>query len=277
MRVPDEVRKTVGFVAFESSQGKGIVPVGTFFFLGHDPSDALPGVSPKVYAVTAAHVVNQLKVNGRSDLTLRMNSAVGSGPTITKTVALADWFIHPTDPTTDVAILEMGVPDAADHLVIPFKMCATAESMKSHEVKLGDGVFISGLFRHHFGSGRNIPIVRTGNLAALNEEKVDTRLGPMDALLIEARSTGGLSGSPVFLNLGEVRLIGGQLKTSSSGSAMYQLLGIVHGHFELKLEKVTSENERDQIERVNAGIAIVTPVDKVLEVIRIKERLGQPA
>jgi hypothetical protein len=44
-----------------------------------------------------------------------------------------------------------------------------------HEVALGDEVIISGLFRHHVGTKRNIPIIRVGNLSALDEEKITTR------------------------------------------------------------------------------------------------------
>ena len=57
MRVPDQVRKAVGFIGYEDKRNGEIVPVGSFFFLGHDPH---PGekFSPKMYAVTARHVID---------------------------------------------------------------------------------------------------------------------------------------------------------------------------------------------------------------------------
>ena len=43
-----------------------------------------------------------------------------------------------------------------------------------------------------------MPILRMGNLAAYPQERVQVEGVEMDAYLIEARSIGGLSGSPVF-------------------------------------------------------------------------------
>jgi hypothetical protein len=98
-------------------------------------------------------------------------------------------------------------------MVYPYSGCITAEHMQEHEVAVGDEVFITGLFSQRHGTRRNIPIVRVGNLACMTEEKVSTNyFGDMDAILIEARSIGGLSGSPVFLNLGITRIIKKQIK-----------------------------------------------------------------
>ena len=38
MKIPDEVRKVVGFIAFENKINNDIIPVGSFFYLGHDPN-----------------------------------------------------------------------------------------------------------------------------------------------------------------------------------------------------------------------------------------------
>ena len=55
-------------------------------------------------------------------------------------------------------------------------MCASGKTFTENEVALGDEVIVSGLFKHHFGKSRNIPIVRTGNLAALSEERIKTKM-----------------------------------------------------------------------------------------------------
>ena len=90
---------------------------------------------------------------------------------------------------------------------------------------MGDEVFVVGLFRHRHGTQRNIPIVRVGNLAALTEEKVATNdFGLVDAYLIEARSIGGLSGSPVFLNLWVVRHVEKQVKHATGGPIFCHLV-----------------------------------------------------
>ena len=143
--------------------------------------------------------------------------------------------------------------------------------MQSNEVGLGDEVFIVGMFRHHHGTQRNIPIVRVGNLAAFAEEKVSTRsFGLIDAYLIEARSIGGLSGSPVFLNLGVVRYVGNEIK-HSTGGPIQLLFGLIHGHFDVPSTSVdvatTDAEEGLSADRVNTGIAIVVPIDKIVEAI----------
>ena len=60
-------------------------------------------------------------------------------------------------------------------------------------------MFSVGLFTKYFGRSNLIPIVRTGNIAMMPKEKVPLgSFGLTDAYLIEGRSIGGLSGSPIF-------------------------------------------------------------------------------
>ena len=267
MKIPDQVRKAVGFVAYENRTNGDFIPVGSFFFLGHD---AKPGEtnSPKMYAVTARHVIDGLRAKGAREVMLRLNPKRHDASLITHRVPLDDWFFHPTDNSIDVAIKEMGIPVEADHLVVPLSLAATKQIFDRHDVELGDEVFISGLFRHHYGYKRNIPIVRIGNLAALKDERVSTKsFGEIEAYLIEARSTGGLSGSPVFLNLGSVRQIEGEVKFAASKGPIVFLLGLIHGHFlvEPNVPGVATE-------ATNAGIAIVVPVESIILVITEYER-----
>jgi hypothetical protein len=154
-------------------------------------------------------------------------------------------------------------------------MCVSGKIISENEIGIGDEVFLTGLFRHHFGSRKNIPIVRVGNLAALTEKKVATRdYGLIDAYLIEARSIGGISGSPVFVNLGVTRSIGGTVKHSQRGPIFY-LLGLVHGHYDINENEIDSAtlDAEDALTpaKVNMGIAIVVPVKKILEVIEGNE------
>jgi hypothetical protein len=140
----------------------------------------------------------------------------------------------------------------------------------------GDDVLLPGLFWHHAGETKNAPIIRIGNIAAMPGDKVYTRdYGRLDAYLIEVRSVGGLSGSPVFFNgQGGTRNIKVQAATLTGRplphfvektvvmGAGYFLLGLVHGHYYEHTQRV------DVVEDViNSGIAIVTPADKILELI----------
>ncbi len=100
------------------------------------------------------------------------------------------------------------------------------------------------------------------------EEPVQTKaLGAIDAYLVEARSIGGLSGSPVFVHLSGVRR--GSL---TLGQEPIYWLGLMHGHFDLeRLETDVVESDILMDIKVNMGIAIVVPVSKILEVLNQDE------
>lgn len=265
MVIPDNVRKCVTFLGFRLANGE-FKFAGTAFFLGRDK---VRGKADPVYLVTARHVIDAICAKGLTDTFIRFNYK--NGDSGWQQIPIKSWFYHPRDTSIDVAIVRTTVPGELDHLVYPYSLCITDELMKLNEVGLGDEVFITGLFRHHHGNRRNIPIVRVGNLAALGEEKVVTqRYGEIDASLIEARSIGGLSGSPVFLNLGTIRVLKGVLKAEPSGPVVL-LYGLVHGHYDVE-NTSTDQSESDTAtalttSQINTGIAIVIPFHKIDEVV----------
>lgn len=268
MKIPDQIRKTVAFIAYVDQRDHSVRPVGSAFFVGPDP---LPGTqsASRVFAVTARHVIEGLRRKGCTECVLRLNPVAVERDVISITVPLDRWMFHPTDASVDVAVYEQGIPAEVDQLVLPLGIGASEAQLIANEVDLGDEVFISGLFIHHYGARRNIPIVRTGNLAALDEEPVSTKRGLTQAYLVEARSIGGLSGSPVFLNLGDSRVIGGSLKFRSGGPS-FLLLGLIHGHYEAGGEGalLADEVKEDTINAsINAGIAIVVPFTCIREVV----------
>jgi hypothetical protein len=124
------------------------------------------------------------------------------------------------------------------------------------------------LFANHYGKDRNIPIMRVGNIAAMPEEKVSVKdFGQVDAYLVEVRSIGGLSGSPVFVYLGSWRIDNGKMKLGGAGKSFYWL-GVMHGHYDqdlLEMDGLTPDTLKNI--KINMGIAIVTPSTKVLELI----------
>jgi hypothetical protein len=131
----------------------------------------------------------------------------------------------------------------------------------------GDEVFITGLFANYAGKLRNVPIVQVGNLAAYPEERIRVRLfGEMDVYLIEARSIGGLSGSPVFYNPGRVRVKNGAPLFATG--LPFNFMGIINGHYRRDLETDDPDAEGGgEVEALNTGIAIVVPVGKILNFI----------
>jgi hypothetical protein len=147
-------------------------------------------------------------------------------------------------------------------------MAAKDEVISKENIGIGDEVFLTGLFVNHLGKKRNIPIVRVGNIAAMPEEAIATRNGNMDAYLIEARSIGGLSGSPVFVHLAGLRILGDQINIRPHS---WYWLGLMHGHWEFPLaaEDVVVQDSATK-EAVNMGIGIVVPSPKILEIINQK-------
>jgi hypothetical protein len=265
VNVPDDIRKCVVFVGYQLANGDYEF-AGSAFYIG----EGLGKHAVSVALVTARHVIDGIRGLGLDKVFIRYNAK--SGGSKWQSTRLEDWKYHPSDASIDVAFLRMGIPDAYDHLVLPKSVVATPELLLKNEVGLGDEVFVTGLFKHHTGAQKNVPIVRVGNIAAMQEEKVQSRaFGLIDAYLIEARSIGGISGSPVFVNLGSSRRIGGSTVFYSGGPA-FLLLGLIHGHYDVDHPlvdalEVDANQGQASTAKLNSGIAIVVPVQKVLEVL----------
>ena len=135
-----------------------------------------------------------------------------------------------------------------------------SEEFTSQTIGLGAEIATVGLFRSHYGSNRNIPIVRVGNISAMPAEPVFTAYaGYVDAYLIEARSIAGLSGSPVFIfpDLRSV-LAKGLRGNMGQGCA---LLGLMHGHFDIQnLNEDVVADEDAPTRSVHTGVGVVIPV-----------------
>jgi hypothetical protein len=257
MTIPDEIRKCVGFVGFQMADGSTRL-AGTVFFVSRD----VPSTDRVfVYAVTAKHVIKKIKDKGLDAVLFRLNLK-GLNAQWAKS-KMEDWVFHP-DSTVDVALMRFGMTDQMDHRVFPLEGSATSAVITNHQIGIGDEVFLAGLFSPHYGKKNNIPIVRIGNIAAMPQEKVNTQIGEMDAYLIEARSIGGLSGSPVFVQIGGIRH---GAVTVSSGLQFF-LLGLMHGHFDSQILHQDATEDSIKSEAVNMGIGIVVPVEKIVETIK---------
>ena len=94
----------------------------------------------------------------------------------------------------------------------------------------------------------------------------------MDWYLIEARSIWWLSWSPVFVNLWLHRYIEWTIKQSNWGPVFF-LLGMIYGHFDTdttnidNIDTITEEDISKKPDRINVWIAIVTPINKVIELL----------
>ena len=262
MKIDDGVRKAVLFVGLRMADGTFVLK-GTAFLLGV--------AEDLQFLVTARHVIDGIRRAGLEVVWIRINP-VGNGDAFWAPTQLESWVVHATDATVDVAVAKMEFPMAVDHLCIPHTMGATPEIFAENHVGIGDEVFIAGLFQHHHGMRRSIPIVRIGNLVCMTEERVTTDLGDIDAYLIEARSIGGLSGSPVFLEMGNVRQIGAAFVVGPGAPAGTFLLGLIHGHYDELGQEQANEGDGERYSKINSGIAIVVPFRSVLAVIEQWQR-----
>ena len=133
-------------------------------------------------------------------------------------------------------------------------------------VGLGDEVSIIGLFSDISGNDKQSPLVRHGNIAMLPTEKLQTRLGFADVYLIEARSIGGLSGSPVVVQ--ETYHITGSKPDMFGTGGKVHLLGMMQAHWDVNESDINNVRFTNDAQRgVNMGIAIVVPVIKIVETL----------
>ena len=267
MWLPDEIRKCVVFVCIEGKNG--LPTPGATGFLVSIPSEKNPAII-HIYLVTARHVAIGI---ANKKFFVSLNDKNGEARFIPGNDKVK-WFYHPNhenDPA-DLAVVPFAVHESHDLKILPISMFVNEELIKSGDIGIGNDVFITGLFRHFSGKQKNIPIVRVGNIAMVPDEKVPTRkFGDIDAYLIEARSIGGLSGSPVFFC--KEQAIRGNV--TMRGSTKFFLGGLIHGHWDIPQDMIDSiipdEDAGGVKSSVNVGIAIVTPAHKILETLNCDE------
>ena len=192
---------------------------------------------------------------------------------ISKISPLEEWCIHPTEKLCDIAVISLAAStDTFDYKGIDLTVdVLTPEYVASHEVGPGDQVVTAGLLTRHFGMTKNIPVVRSGNIATMPDEPIDLGVfGHQEVYLIESRSIGGLSGSPVFLGPTAARKHGGAIHLGGSPEL---LLGVNIELFEVQIASdaaQTDEAERRAqfLETMSAGIAIVVPAQRVIEIVK---------
>lgn len=88
--------------------------------------------------------------------------------------------------------------------------------------------------------------------------------GDMEAYLVELRSLGGLSGSPVFVWSTGLRFAAPGKPPAMS--TVFRLLGLVHGHWDAPVDSGVA-GEWLRPDRLNLGMAMVVPARRILEVL----------
>jgi hypothetical protein len=264
MRIKDVILKSVGFVSevvAETSEGSEYEHEGTGFFVSV-PS-VIPGGLTYSYFVTARHVAQRLQ--GRT-ISFQVNK-VGGGKTQIQSL-IPRWYIH---PDTDVALVALADVKTLDVIFVSVNSFATAAAIGEQDIGIGDEVFTVGLF--DFGPGQHSyrPIIRVGNISMIPSEQVHIDMGSglskfVDAYLVESRSIGGISGSPVFVRPTSyiVGLSGeNQIRVAGLSDRAPYLLGMMQGHWDI------GDINKSELLRggVNVGIGIVIPAQRILDLL----------
>lgn len=263
MYIPDEIRKCVVFVGICDASGSSRVAATAFFVYMPFEHNARP--YSFTYCVTARHVIESIanKIKHSGHMFLRMN--LNEGGTRDFRVEMDNWRFH-EDTTFDAAVMPFVIDQVAcDHKAYPVDGFLTSELSERDQIGIGSDLFFVGLFKRHVPASKNVPILRVGNIAAMPEEPVHSGRGQAMLYLVESRSIGGLSGSPVFIyktplmaqnNDGQKKAI--PLPTRNN------LMGLIHGHFD----------EEGGGEKINMGIAVVTPIQVVADILDYNDFKG---
>lgn len=273
---PAELLKCVAFIGYKDGAGEFHF-AGSAFWVSRDGPEDIKDQYRPAYLVTAAHVIDKAQESGTSNLVwVRTNTKDGNQETFK--IPVTFWRKHP-DINVDVAVLKIGVGDNHDNATWPLELCVINSEFNTPEsgnrkIELGDEICFAGLFYPRPGQRRNLPIVRIGTVAALREEPVLSREGrPMDVYLVESQSIGGLSGSPVFIDVRTAQTTrpprSGYTPRADEASSpvRFRLLGLIHGHFGFDhIADAIADDGKEKI-HINMGIAMVVPAEKILEAL----------
>lgn len=236
-------------------------PVGTAFFAAVPwrPDDPMAdGDSFCVYVVTAAHLVT-----GPDQSSIRMRGPDGKvvgdwdDPEWTITEHDLAFALFPRSmPGASVSALQLAEPDE-----------------KFSPFKLGEQVYYVGLLADMPHMEReNIPVVRSGNLAAWNQPHVPIKNGlRVTAHLIDCRSFGGFSGSPCLLQFTQNVLSyeGGR----SLITPIYNtyLIGMLTGHYD---DNYLERQQGSPVLKLNVGVGIVMPTEQIRHALNSDEQVA---
>lgn len=187
---------------------------GTGFLMGWPVADT--GLMA-MWVVTNRHIIEE-----GGHWTVRINKKSGGIECIDTTDE--EWVLS---PDSDLAVRPIRVSqDVHGFTYLTKDWLLTKAWYEALDVGPGDECITVGRFIGHDGRGRNYPTARFGQIAQGPNEPVKISGKMQECFLVESRSIGGTSGSPVYLHLDPVYYrpsING--KTAPDGTVLGQ------GHF----------------------------------------------
>ena len=182
-----------------------------------------------------------------------------------------DWIFHPDGD--DLAALLVSF----DPKKLRFSHISNRDLLSKHDamtlgVGIGDDVFVVGRFINHEGRQKNSPTARFGHIGQMPNEPIRMGRHDQECFLVEARSIGGFSGSPVFWQV--LPFAGGVYRPKSANQIGPLLLGVEAGYINDwtpvcdSLGRPINQAEPDRLQvRVNAGMMVVIPAWKLTELL----------
>jgi hypothetical protein len=252
------------------------LPIGTGFVLGvRPPPEPPPRRAFTLYLATAAHVVK-----AEESTWIRLRRLGGE----LEDLPVVGWSIH-EHADVAVAVLDLDerhTPYDIAVLPIPDFLPEGAEQRYGDRRRplslnerpmLGDTVYFIGLFTSLPSLGdRNVPLVRSGTLAAMSVEDVpvtmtDRTVARYKAHLIDCRSYAGFSGSPCLVQFPKKPGVGGVGRPDEET----ELLGVFSSHFDWA-ESAAITGDLADFEgsvrfSVNLGVGVVTPAESIVELL----------
>jgi hypothetical protein len=286
MRIPDEYLQGVCFLSVRKTAQSGDEEIDYYIGTAFVVAGPTRWEAMRIfYLVTAKHVIEDAKKAGYDEIRVRWNRKDGTSITVP---IFGEWF-YSDNPAADVAVMPTPIFNVIGEELRVYSQqidnFATEEVIRKESIGVGDEIFTVGLFNQKWGHEKNTPIMRTGIIAAMPDEPLEVTddegelIGERKAYLVEIRSIGGLSGSPVYVSLDlwrhypeeEIRidLTKGDFKLRRHR----YLLGLISSHWDLQRQDSAQElptlaaTDDEEIDRLNTGIATVTPIQEVLDII----------
>lgn len=266
MDIPTNLSECVCFLCV--SEFGRYLPKASAFFVSV-PTEIRGSVEGRyIYLVTAKHCVERAKRWGA--MFVRLNTESG-GVHIQE--IKREW-IYPEKEGPDIAVLPFELPTNVKVRAVGIDMLATEETIAERRIGVGDDVVVTGLFTRRSGKAKNIPILRAGMISAMPGEALTGNGGEeYQAYLIEMRSTGGLSGSPVFVV--KSWFVDPNNRTPNLGlqrfSYVFLLIAVIRGHWEEEDIADMSDDDDSGAKTFNMGIAVATPIQECLRILNGQE------
>lgn len=248
LRIDDTFKHSAFYIYRSAADAKrGVAEGGTGFLVAmrHKVNRRYAAI----YAVTNAHIIRAFNTP-----TFRLNTHAGKITTLgTKK---SEWVIHPDGD--DIAVLPFAGYEQYKIWAIPQELFFNKATLNKYLFGVGDEVFMVGRFVGHEGRAKNLPSVRFGNISMVPEELVRYQNDEQEAFLVELRSIGGYSGSPVFI---------WWPMTERGRSTTASLLGIDCGHIQTTEPIHTKGRRTIGYVSFNSAMAVVSPVWRIRELL----------